>query len=78
MSRPAIALAILGAAIGITLSTAAMAANDDMFPPAPAARPFIDFDGEGFIVNGQREFIASGSIQFLRDCRALIKLFCRD
>ncbi len=37
-----------------------------MFPPAPAAKPFIDFDGEGFSVNGQREFISSGSIHFPR------------
>src|SRR6266542_2300631 len=40
--------------------------NDSIFPPSPAAKPYIDFDGKGFIVNGKRTFIASGSIHYPR------------
>lgn len=46
-------------------------ADDGMFPPAAAARPFIDFDGKGFIVHGRRTFIASGSLHYPRVPRAL-------
>ena len=53
----------------ITLSTAG--AEDTMFPPAAAAQPFMNFDGKGFIVNGQRMFLVSGSIHYPRVPRAL-------
>jgi beta-galactosidase len=46
-------------------------ANDDIFPPAPAAASAISFDGKGFLVHGKREFIASGSIHFPRVPREL-------
>ncbi len=46
-------------------------ANDDIFPPSPAAKSFINFDGRGFIINGQRTFLASGSLHYARVPREL-------
>jgi beta-galactosidase len=40
--------------------------NDDIFPPAPAAAKAINFDGRGFLINGQRTFITSGSVHYAR------------
>ena len=37
-----------------------MAATDAMFPPAPGAKPAIDFDGKGFVINGERTHLKSG------------------
>jgi beta-galactosidase len=37
-----------------------------MFPPLPPARPYIHFDGRGFIINGKRTFICSGSFHYAR------------
>ncbi len=42
-----------------------------MFPPAPAARPCIDFDGKGFLVHGKRTFIVAGALHYSRVPRAL-------
>lgn len=42
-----------------------------MFPLAPAAKPFINFDGRGFLVNGKRTFIVSGDVHYSRIPRAL-------
>lgn len=46
-------------------------ADDGIFPPAPAAAPFINFDGKGFLLNGKRTFIASGGMEYCRVPRAL-------
>ncbi|BDI32717.1 beta-galactosidase [Capsulimonas corticalis] len=46
-------------------------ADDGMFPPAPAAKARIDFDGRGFLIDGNRTFIASGSLHYPRVPRAL-------
>ena len=46
-------------------------ADDGIFPPAPSAKAFIDFDGKGFLINGKREFIASGTLHYPRVPRAL-------
>jgi beta-galactosidase len=46
-------------------------ANDNIFPPAPAAANAINFDNKGFLINGQREFVASGSIHYARVPREL-------
>ena len=46
-------------------------AIDGMFPAAAAAKPFIDFDGRGFLVNGKRTFLASGSLHYARVPREL-------
>ena len=42
-----------------------------MFPPAPEAKQYINFDGKGFTINGQRTYIASGSIHYPRVPREL-------
>lgn len=45
--------------------------NDHMFPPAASAKPFINYDARGFLVNGKRTFIASASMEYARVPRAL-------
>jgi beta-galactosidase len=40
--------------------------NDLIYPPVEAAKPFIDFDGAGFTINGQRTYYSSGSIHYPR------------
>lgn len=40
--------------------------NDNLFPPGPEAAKFINFDGRGFIINGKRTFIVSGSVHYPR------------
>jgi beta-galactosidase len=37
-----------------------------MFPPSPEAKSSIDFDGKGFIVEGNRTYISSGDIHYPR------------
>ncbi len=46
-------------------------ANDGIFSPAPSAAKAISFDGRGFLINGQRTFITSGSLHYARVPRAL-------
>jgi beta-galactosidase len=48
------------------LTSTGLLANDDFFPPSPDAAKVIDFDGRGFIINGKRTFITSGSVHFAR------------
>ena len=48
-------------------------ANDGIFPPASAAAAAINFDGKGFLIHGQRTFLASGSIHYARVPRELWK-----
>ena len=60
------------AAILLTLLTAATAAaNDEMYPSAPAAQAVIRVDGQGFTIHGERLYVASGSIHYPRVPRAL-------
>ncbi|WP_162852801.1 beta-galactosidase [Dinghuibacter silviterrae] len=40
--------------------------NDHIFPAAPAARPYIDFDKKGFLIHGRRTFIVSAGIEYAR------------
>lgn len=40
--------------------------NDDILPTAPEAARAIHFDGRGFVINGQRMFILSGSVHYAR------------
>ena len=44
--------------------------NDSMFPAAPAAKRFIDFDGRGFLIHGKRTFIVAGDMHYSRIPRA--------
>lgn len=46
-------------------------ADDNIFPPAEAAKSFVNFDGKGFLINNQRTFIVSGSLHYPRVPRAL-------
>jgi len=55
--------------LGATARTAR--ANDGIFPPAPAAAPYVNFDGRGFLLNGKRTFLASGGMEYCRVPRAL-------
>ncbi len=45
--------------------------NDRIFPALPAARPYINFDGRGFLIHGKRTFIVAGELQYPRTPRAL-------
>ncbi len=45
--------------------------NDNLFPPAPAAKAFVDFDGRGFLIHGRRTFIVAGDMHYSRIPRAL-------
>ncbi len=40
--------------------------NDQIYPPAAAAKEFIDFDGRGFIIDGRRTYICSGTLHYPR------------
>ncbi len=40
--------------------------NDQIYPPAPAAEKFISYDGAGFLINGHRRYLSSGTIHFAR------------
>lgn len=44
----------------------AQSANDHMFPAAEAARPYINYDTRGFIINGKRTFIVSAGLEYAR------------
>jgi beta-galactosidase len=43
-----------------------LASNEDIYPPEPAAKSAINFDGRGFMIHGKRVFITSGSVHFAR------------
>ena len=61
------------AAVGLALSVWARpaAANDHMFPAAPAAKAFVDYDSHGFLINGKRTFLVSAGMEYARVPRAL-------
>lgn len=40
--------------------------NDHMFPAAASAKPYIDFDPHGFIINGRRTFLVSAGLEYAR------------
>jgi len=45
--------------------------NDSIFPPQSAAKPYINFDGKGFLINGKRTYIVAGEMQYPRTPRAM-------
>jgi beta-galactosidase len=63
--------AVAATAVQVLGASHAARANDGIFPAAPAAKASIDFDGRGFMINGRRTFIASGSLHYARVPRAL-------
>jgi beta-galactosidase len=42
------------------------AINDHIFPAQVSAKPFIDFDSKGFLINGKRTFLASAGMEYAR------------
>ncbi|MDR3713221.1 MAG: beta-galactosidase [Puia sp.] len=40
--------------------------NDHIFPAATVAKPFIDFDGKGFLIEGKRVFLVSAGLEYAR------------
>jgi beta-galactosidase len=47
------------------------AINDHMFPAHEVAKPYIDFDKKGFLINGKRTFFASAGLEYARIPREL-------
>lgn len=45
--------------------------NDSIFPPETAAKPYINFDGKGFLINGKRTYLVAGELQYPRTPRAM-------
>ncbi len=70
-SKPLRALAASTCLALALASPHASRADDNIFPAGPQARASISFDGRGFLINGQRTFIASGSLHYARVPRAL-------
>ncbi len=64
-------MAALSLAALFSVTCVAARANDDIFPPRTAAASFIHFDGRGFIINGKRTYVRSGSFHYARVPRAL-------
>ena len=66
---PAALLLVLAATAPAARAAGWPGTNDSMFPPAPAARPFINIDGRGFLIHGRRVFIVAGELQYARTPR---------
>jgi len=47
------------------------AINDHIFPAHEIAKPFINFDSKGFLINGKRTFLASAGLEYARIPRQL-------
>ena len=47
------------------------AINDHIFPAHEIAKPFINFDSKGFLINGKRTFLASAGLEYARVPRQL-------
>lgn len=72
MKHPArLTSALLGLLLLVGLTVQSAHADDGIFPPAPAAAPFINFDGKGFLLNGKRTFLVSGGMEYCRVPRTL-------
>ena len=70
MIRTLAAMLLLGALL-LTGAPRRARADDGIFPPAPAAKPAIDFDGRGFLIHGKRTPILSAGMEYARVPRAL-------
>jgi len=42
------------------------ASNDGIFPADAVAKPFVDFDSKGFLINGKRTFLVSAGLEYAR------------
>ncbi|NHA02721.1 hypothetical protein G7092_02890 [Mucilaginibacter sp. HC2] len=47
------------------------AINDHIFPAHETAKPFINFDSKGFLINGKRTFLTSAGLEYARIPRQL-------
>ena len=63
--------AILFFAIFVNTAVVRADRNDAMFPPPPSVGKAIRVDGQAFVLNGRRTFVASGSMHYARVPRAL-------
>ncbi|MDN5289458.1 MAG: hypothetical protein JWR38_5732 [Mucilaginibacter sp.] len=67
MNRRIYITALLVVALSVCSSLGyGQAINDHIFPAQASAKPFIDFDSKGFLINGKRTFLASGGIDYAR------------
>ena len=55
----------------VLLAQSNLRANDNFFPPQPAAQGVINFDGKGFLINGERTFVVSAGMEYARVPREL-------
>jgi len=65
------AVTLLLSISGLIPCAAQTGSNDHMFPSATGAKPFMDFDSKGFIINGKRTFLVSAGMEYARVPRAL-------
>ncbi len=56
----------LAALLLLGMAGRAAFADDNIFPPAPAAASSINFDGRGFLIHGKRTFVMSGGMEYAR------------
>jgi beta-galactosidase len=63
LARFACLALLLGTAITAPLPSHA---NDHMFPAAPAAKAYSDYDRKGFLINGKRTFLVSAGMEYAR------------
>ena len=63
--------ALLPALALLPVFAQAVSADDNLFPPAPAAASAVSFDGRGFLIRGKRTFLASGGMEYSRIPHAL-------
>ncbi|HVU95787.1 MAG TPA: GH92 family glycosyl hydrolase [Puia sp.] len=54
------------ASVGDGAASSAGGSNDHIFPAAAVAKPYIDFDGKGFLVKGKRTFLVSAGMEYAR------------
>jgi len=47
-------------------STVNAQSNDHIFAASAVAKPYLDFDSKGFLVNGKRTFIVSAGLEYAR------------
>lgn len=59
-------LFLTGILLSICTTTYSQSFNDHIFPASAGAKPYIDFDSKGFLINGKRTFIVSAGLEYAR------------
>ncbi|MES2276485.1 MAG: beta-galactosidase [Bacteroidota bacterium] len=62
---------LLLSSVGANAQFSPASRNDHIFPASAQAKPFINYDNRGFLINGKRVFIASAGMEYARVPRAL-------